>query len=175
MAETIPDVKSVVCEWLSTYGPDLYAFAYRWTGDSQTADDIVQSVFVRVVKHFAKVHAANNIRSYLLRMTRNEAIRSSTKGLQTLENIEPPSVDESNATGDFENRDCVQQVLQKLSDQHREILLRYYFEEASYQEIAESCAIPIGTVMSRLSRAKDAFRSALIELGVGDLMKEARS
>ncbi len=175
MAETIPDVKSIVQIWLQEHSALLFAFAYRWTGSSQSAEDIVQSVFVRVVKHFSKVHAAKNVRSYLMMMTRNEAIRYSERNMATMDDLDEFSVDPSDNEVHVENRDCVQQALQRLSEEHRRVLLMYYFEESSYQEIAEGCSIPVGTVMSRLSRAKEALRKTLIELGVDDLVKEVRS
>ena len=59
------------------------------------------------------------------------------------------------------NREMVQQALADLPVPFREILLLCEVEEMSYQEIAETLAIPIGTVMSRLSRARKALRELL--------------
>jgi RNA polymerase sigma-70 factor (ECF subfamily) len=61
------------------------------------------------------------------------------------------------------NREMVQQALEALPVQFREILLLCEVEEMSYQEIAETLAVPMGTVMSRLHRARQALRSGLRE------------
>ncbi len=59
------------------------------------------------------------------------------------------------------NREMVQEALEELPVQFREILLLCEVEEMSYQEISETLAVPMGTVMSRLYRARQALRTAL--------------
>ena len=65
------------------------------------------------------------------------------------------------------NREMVQQALEKLPVPFREILLLCEVEEMSYQEVSESLSIPMGTVMSRLSRARKALRRDLLAKGEG--------
>jgi RNA polymerase sigma-70 factor (ECF subfamily) len=65
-------------------------------------------------------------------------------------------------------QEAVRAALADLPEHYREIVVLREFEDMSYQEIAEVTQIPIGTVMSRLSRARRALREALIESGEGD-------
>ena len=66
------------------------------------------------------------------------------------------------------DRESVQQALEELAVPFREILLLCEVEEMSYQEIAETLAIPTGTVMSRLYRARKALRDLLLSKNQGD-------
>lgn len=176
MTESESDARACVQRWVEDYGQVLFAFAYRWTSDQQSADDIVQSVFLRALRHFAKVQAAENQRSYLLMMTRNEAIRYGQRRCVTKEDWSQQSDPSPGGEHRLEQVDCIQNSLAKLSEDHRRILLMFYFEEASYQEIAEACAIPMGTVMSRLARAKESLRRHVIESErQAPLAKETRS
>jgi len=65
--------------------------------------------------------------------------------------VEPPS-------GQEVDRELLQMALDELPDQHRLILVMFYFEELSYKEIARELEVPMGTVMSRLARAKTRLR-----------------
>ncbi len=65
-------------------------------------------------------------------------------------------------------QEAVRAALAGLPEHYREIVVLREFEDMSYQEIAEITRLPIGTVMSRLSRARRALREALIESGEGD-------
>lgn len=65
-------------------------------------------------------------------------------------------------------QEAVRAALANLPEHYREIVVLREFEDMSYQEIAEVTQLPIGTVMSRLSRARRALREALTESGEGD-------
>ena len=61
------------------------------------------------------------------------------------------------------DRDLVHAAIHELAEEFRVVVLMFYFEELSYKEIAEQLAVPLGTVMSRLSRAKNHLRERLAE------------
>ncbi len=58
--------------------------------------------------------------------------------------------------------ETVQSILDKLPEKYKAVLILYYMEDSSYQEIADMLAVPVGTVMSRLSRAKQIMKKALL-------------
>jgi RNA polymerase sigma-70 factor (ECF subfamily) len=146
----------------------LYNFARWLTQDTAEAEDLVQETYAKALRGFASFQAGTNFRAWMYRILRNSFLSSRT-GLKTtvvldeedgdgmpVESTTPESLLIEQA-----NRELVQQALEGLPVPFREILLLCEVEEMSYQEIAETLGIPIGTVMSRLSRARKALRDAL--------------
>jgi RNA polymerase sigma-70 factor, ECF subfamily len=151
------------CDLVDRYGRMLYAYAYRLTSSAADAEDIVQNVFLRAVKNCDRLAEASNLQAYLYAMVRNEAIRwrqSKFAANTTAELDEVQQMDNANEV----DRDWLQTGLMKLPESSRRILLMFYFEDATYKEIAEALEVPIGTVMSRLSRAKQSLREELEQL-----------
>jgi RNA polymerase sigma-70 factor (ECF subfamily) len=147
----------------------LYNFA-RWLAqDTAEAEDLVQETYAKALRGFSSFQLGTNFRAWMYRILRNSFLSSRT-GLKTTIAIEgedeekllPP---ETNTPESFligqEDREAVQQALAELSVPFREILLLCEVEEMSYQEISETLMIPIGTVMSRLSRARRNLRDLL--------------
>jgi RNA polymerase sigma-70 factor, ECF subfamily len=147
----------------------LYNFA-RWLAqDTAEAEDLVQETYTKALRGFSSFQLGTNFRAWMYRILRNSFLSSRT-GLKTTIAIEgedeekllPP---ETNTPESFligqEDREAVQQALAELSVPFREILLLCEVEEMSYQEISETLMIPIGTVMSRLSRARRNLRDLL--------------
>lgn len=147
----------------------LYNFARWLTQDTAEAEDLVQETYAKALRGFSSFQLGTNFRAWMYRILRNSFLSSRT-GLRTMvvldgENDEAllpaqPTTPESLMLAQAD-RDTVQQALADLPVPFREILLLCEVEEMSYQEIAETLAIPIGTVMSRLSRARKALRDLL--------------
>jgi RNA polymerase sigma-70 factor (ECF subfamily) len=148
----------------------LYNFAHWLTQDRIEAEDLVQETCMKALKGFDSFRQGTNFRAWMFRILRNTFMTSRT-GLKTstvsLDNDEEQSW-EPVAGGTPESillanvdRQAIQTSLEGLSVQFREIILLCDVEEMSYQEIADTLAIPIGTVMSRLSRARRAMRESL--------------
>ena len=147
----------------------LYNFARWLTQDTTEAEDLVQETYAKALRGFSSFQLGTNFRAWMYRILRNSFLSSRT-GLKTMVAIDEET-DESmlpaeNATPESiliaqANRQAVQQALADLPVPFREILLLCEVEEMSYQEISEALAIPIGTVMSRLSRARKALRGQL--------------
>ena len=147
----------------------LYNFARWLTQDTAEAEDLVQETYFKTLRGFSSFHAGTNFRAWMYRILRNSFLSSRT-GLRTMvpldvddnESLLPP---ESTTPGSSfllqASREVVQESLAELAMPFREILLLCDVEEMSYQEIAETLAIPIGTVMSRLFRARRAMRESL--------------
>lgn len=147
----------------------LYNFARWLTQDTAEAEDLVQETYTKALRGFSSFQAGTNFRAWMYRILRNSFLSSRT-GLKVTVALDE-GADESvlpaeHATPESilieqAKREAVQQALSDLPVPFREILLLCEVEEMSYQEIAEALSIPIGTVMSRLFRARKALRDLL--------------
>ena len=146
----------------------LYNFARWMTEDTAEAEDLVQETYAKALRGFAGFQRGTNFRAWMFRILRNSFLNSRS-GLRT---TVPLGEDEEDMIVSSEpnaetlliaeaDRQSVQQALQELPMHFREILLLCEVEEMSYEEISQALSIPIGTVMSRLSRARKALRILL--------------
>jgi RNA polymerase sigma-70 factor (ECF subfamily) len=147
----------------------LYNFARWLTEDSAEADDLVQETYAKALRGFSSFQIGTNFRAWMYRILRNSFLSSRT-GLKNTVVFDEEDHDSIPATDsatpeslliDQANREVVQQALEELPVHFRGILLLCEVEEMSYQEISEALAIPSGTVMSRLFRARKALRRLL--------------
>jgi len=154
----------------------LYNFACWLTKDRHEAEDLVQETYAKALKGFSSFQPGTNFRAWIYRILRNAFLTSRT-GLKAAateplevdgEEVNLPAVKETPESILLQRSDwqLVQQGLERLPVAYREVLLLCEVEEMSYQEIAAALAIPIGTVMSRLSRARRALRDAVQKLQV---------
>ena len=149
----------------------LYNFARWLTQDTAEAEDLVQETYTKALRGFSSFQVGTNFRAWMYRILRNSFLSSRT-GLKTTVTIDGEA-DESllpaeNTTPETllieqADRKTVQHALEELPVPFREILLLCEVEEMSYQEIAETLSIPMGTVMSRLFRARKALRELLLK------------
>lgn len=151
----------------------LYNFARWQSHDSAEAEDLVQETFAKALRGFASYTPGTNFRAWMFRILRNTFLTSRT-GLAArmtvpLEDEEGPIVTEveqdtpeSLLLANAAHED-VQQAIDALPVHYREVLLLCDVEEMRYQEISETLDIPVGTVMSRLNRARKAVRGTLTE------------
>jgi RNA polymerase sigma-70 factor (ECF subfamily) len=148
----------------------LYNFACWLTQDRTEAEDLVQETYAKALRGFSSFQAGTNFRAWIYRILRNTFLTSRT-GLKATAMIpldaedadEIPAGPETPETVLISNSEhkVVQEALETLPVHFREILLLCETDEMSYQEISETLSIPIGTVMSRLSRARKALRKIL--------------
>jgi RNA polymerase sigma-70 factor (ECF subfamily) len=128
--------------------------------DAETADDLVQDTLVRALRGEHLFHGGD-LRTWtftiLLNLDRNRRRGLARKPfLAVIEDVDPPGPPGSDGTG----RD-IERGLVLLPQEQREVLLLVTLEGLSYREAAEVQGVPIGTVMSRLSRARTAMREHL--------------
>jgi RNA polymerase sigma-70 factor, ECF subfamily len=154
----------------------LYNLAHWLTQDTSEAEDLVQETYAKALRGFCSFQAGTNFRAWMYRILRNSFLSSRT-GLKTTVAFdeESPAVNDGaeNRTPESallaqSDRELVQRALAELPIHFREILLLCEVEEMSYQEIAEALSIPIGTVMSRLFRARAALRKLIESAMQGD-------
>jgi len=151
----------------------LYNFARWLTHDAEEAEDLVQETYRKALKGFHSFQPGTNFRAWMFRILRNTFLTSRT-GLKSgmtvsLDSEEGefalPATSETPETLLLQrsNQQMVQDAIEELPVIYREIILLCDVEEMAYQEIAETISIPIGTVMSRLSRARNALRKGLMQ------------
>ena len=146
----------------------LYNFAHWLTQDRAPAEDLVQETYMKALRGFSSFQQGTNFRAWMYRILRNTFLttQAGLKASVSLDSddepIEPavPETPESVLLARVE-REAIQIALEKLPVKFREIILLCDLEEMSYQEIGETLGIPMGTVMSRLSRARKAMRELL--------------
>jgi RNA polymerase sigma-70 factor, ECF subfamily len=149
----------------------LYNFAHWLTQNREEAEDLVQETYAKALKGFSSFQLGTNFRAWMYRILRNTFLTSRT-GLRATSTV--PLDTEDDGPELAVERENPETILMRLTDSqrlqtaidalpvhYREILLLCEVEEMSYQEIAETLSIPIGTVMSRLSRARKSLRDGL--------------
>ena len=154
------------------YYESLYRYAVRLSGSPADAEDLTQETFFKAQAQFAQLRDPERARPWLFSILRNaylHRLRSErTQKQVSLESVgeipdRPP--DELPEIGS----DQLQQALNELPEGFRTPLILYYFKDLSYRDIAEMMDLPIGTVMSRLARAKAHLRDRLTtRKSVGD-------
>ena len=146
----------------------LYNLA-RWLSRNQNdAEDLVQETYLKALRSFASFQPGTNFRAWIFRILRNTFLGSRSK-LEQRMTLAVDSEDDLPATtatpetlliGRFDI-DAARSAIEELPVIFREAILLCDVEEASYREMAEILSIPIGTVMSRLARARKMVRASL--------------
>jgi RNA polymerase sigma factor (sigma-70 family) len=149
----------------------LYNFARWLSRDSNDAEDLVQETYLKALRSFASFQSGTNFRAWIFQILRNTflsarsklerrmtvAMESEEDGAElAVENVTPETI-LMNRT----NSQLLQRAIDDLPVHYREALLLCEVEEMSYQEIAGILSIPVGTVMSRLARARRAIRASI--------------
>ena len=158
--------------------PSLYNVAFWLSRNAADAEDLVQETYLKALRGFATFEPGSNFKAWIFRILRNTYLTSRT-GLAAMRTV--ALEDEMGDGGDsglypegaidretpeinlIRLSDCaaVQSAMEKLPPPLLEVILLCDVEEMKYREIASVLEIPIGTVMSRIARARAALRGAL--------------
>ncbi len=156
----------------------LYRYAYRLSGSVADAEDLTQEAFCTAHERIGQLRDPACARAWLFRILRNHylvRLRSKpplpTVSMDELAN-QPDHTDETPRDWDAED---LQRALDEMPEAFRTPIILFYFEQYSYREIAELLGVPIGTVMSRLARAKAFLRSRLHAQGAAEKVNLATS
>ena len=154
----------------------LYRTALRLTHDRAEADDLVQETWLRALQHFDQFDPGSNCRAWLVTILRNAFLnRLRRQGRERLESemtgergdsapFEGSAIDPSTPEEEFFQtvfHGDVERALKSLSPAFQQVIALADFEGFTYKEIAQVLNCPIGTVMSRLSRARQLLRTEL--------------
>lgn len=149
-------------ELVEQYYALLYRYAYRLTGCEADAEDLTQQAFLTAQVKWNQLRDATRAKSWLFTIARNaflKELRGPTCHLsESLDELPGPSAEPE--PGEFDGEQ-LQNALNDLPEEFRSPVILFYFEEFSYKEIAEQMNVPLGTVMSRLARAKAMLRRRL--------------
>jgi RNA polymerase sigma-70 factor (ECF subfamily) len=155
---------------LEPYLNGLYGYAVVLSRNKVDAEDLVQETCVRAVGAIHRLRSDTNMKAWLFTILRNtwfNQCRRSPAVLSVIslgEEVEIGADSRADLHNQYivsEERTRVQNAIQKLPTNLREIILLRVYEELSYQEISEVLCCPTGTVMSRLSRARSKLRELL--------------
>ena len=153
MANTSPIDDVTFDGWVREHQRLLFRIAFWWTSSRSDAEDLVQETFLEAYRGRSGLRDRELVRAWLIGILRNRYRKLQrqprTETLTTVleeELIAPHTLSEDYL--------ALHQALRELDDRHRLPVVLFYFEELSYKEIGIALGIPLGTVMSRLSRAR---------------------
>jgi len=152
--------------------PRLRRYARALVGDRASADDLVQDTLERA---WAKLHLyrrGTDLRAWLFTVMHNVHVNKvrATRVTDTLED-ELPELAQRASQGDALLVRDLDRAIARLPTEQRAVLLLVTLEEMSYEEVARALDIPIGTVMSRLSRAREKLRMMMLGQGAAAKLK----
>jgi RNA polymerase sigma-70 factor (ECF subfamily) len=144
----------------------LYRYAFRLSGAAVDAEDLTQEAFCTAQLTFRQLRDPNRAKPWLFAILRNAFLKRvrDEKPSISLDGVGDLPEPLPEALPEFDPEQ-LQQALNELPEVYRTPIILYYFEDFSYREIAEQMELPIGTVMSRLARAKGYLRNRLVPGG----------
>jgi RNA polymerase sigma-70 factor, ECF subfamily len=167
-------------ELVRTYSASIFHVAYRMLGDSAEASDLVQEIFLKVFRNIGGFKGEAALKTWVFRIAFSEILnrlrwwkrrhRFATVSLDEPANdfggssrmIAASSPTPEQALQSKEEEGAIQQALGKLSREHRSIIVLRDIEGFSYNEIADVLGVSVGTVKSRLARARADLKKSLI-------------
>jgi RNA polymerase sigma-70 factor (ECF subfamily) len=147
--------------------PRLYRVAYSWCHDPQLSKDLVQETVMKALKNSHQLKDKNLLDTWLFRILVNcwrDFCRQKRDNVEVNEAdlYHNDSPEEENHRMNVVNR--VRKAVSELSREHREIVSLIDLEQMSYKDVADVLDLPIGTVMSRLCRARRQLKEVLRDL-----------
>lgn len=154
------NAQSALAKLVEEHYEFLYWFGYRLTGSAQDAEDLTQQTYLSAQASLDQLRDPAKARAWLVAILRNAFRRSrrrdASRSWVDLDQVpEIPAEELEELPVDSES---LQAALNALPDDYREPVILFYLEDLSYRQIAETLDVPLGTVMSRLSRAKAGLR-----------------
>lgn len=162
------DRRELFEQCIESCADSMYRVAFRLTGDSTLATDLVQETSLAAWKNLDSLRDPQRMRSWIFSILRNQyskLVRHEKRNPTAIEAIEEIPKNESHDREEL--RQTVQLSVSQLEEKHRMPLLLVSMEGFSVDEAAEILQIPRGTVLSQLSRARDKLKLILKRNGIG--------
>lgn len=147
--------------------PKLRAYALSLCRNHHQADDLVQETMAKALRNVGKFEPGTNLQGWLFVILRNEFFSQRRRASREIEDAKGAHADSLTvAAGQEEILECreVLSALRKLPEEQREVLVLSTIEDLTYEQVAEIAGVPVGTVKSRLNRAR-ARLTRLLESG----------
>lgn len=155
-------------ELVGKYDRRLLYFMRRFERDPERASDLVQDVWLTVYRKIGKLELPEAFRTWLYRIAHAKAVTAIRREVRSdpqehsLHNVNQTSRDGSSRR--LDEADLVHRALERISTDHREVMVLRFLEQMTLEEMGEVLACPPGTIKSRLHYAKEAMRRAVEEL-----------
>lgn len=160
----LPGRRESIQQLVDDYYAVLYRYAYRLSGSAADADDLTQDAFCKAQSQLSQLRDHTRAKSWLFSILRNAYLHrvraQSAHRCISLDQVADLPENAAEPMPEVEP-ERLQQALDELAEVFRTPVILYYFEDFSYRDIAEQMDLPLGTVMSRLARAKAYLRSRL--------------
>jgi len=149
---------------LLTCIPALRPYARKLTGNTFAADDLIQDTLLKAIEKNRLWQRGTNLKAWLKTIMRNRFIETCRKHqpsyVQDVADVAPSAATAVESGGQMLQVELQETYLaiDRLADKYREVLTAITLDGASYQEVSDDLGIPVGTVRSRLSRARSALR-----------------
>ncbi len=142
-------------DWVRQHRRLLFGIAYWWTGSRTDAEELTQEAFLQAYRSRSSLRDVERVKGWLVGILRHCHCQTwrRTKSRVEVSFDEVLHEPESQPTVSADAL-ALYQSLEKLEERHRLPVVLFYFQDLSYREIAEALELPIGTVMSRLARAR---------------------
>ena len=158
----------------------VYRLAFQQMGNRSDADDIYQEVFLRLVRHAAKIKSEEHLKAWLIRVTLNCCNSLGVKNTQTRgvpyddtrarcssdedEQFSDPALQREDLYPVEGDSESVVRAIHRLAPDYRAVTFLFYYEEMSIAQIADALEITPGAVKTRLSRARQMLKNELKDL-----------
>ena len=156
-------------ELIARWHAPLWSFVRRLVGDDDAAREIFQDVWVRVIRGIPQLRDGSKLRAWLFgiaRRTLMDRLRQEYAQSPTVD-VDVDEIAADGSTGeDAEELQELERALALLPIVEREVLTLFYLQELSLNEVAEALKVPVGTIKSRLFRAKRLLRQAMTARGL---------
>ena len=171
MGDTYTPIEKVIERLIDSFGEEIYKIAFLYMGNQQSAEDVYQEVFYKVMKNYSKFKHESSEKTWLFRIT----INTSKDMLKQnwFHKVSFLGINKEYETG-YENPVCIEkmesnqrlyELIFSLPSRYKDVILLYYYEDLTYEEISKILKIPMGTVQSRLSRGRQKLKKILEEGG----------
>jgi RNA polymerase sigma-70 factor (ECF subfamily) len=159
------------------YHAPLYNFYAKLTGDRTLSEDLVQEVFLRILKYRQSYQPGTPFRAWIYQIARNARVdhyRKTPKHITFEPEMAPPVVPKDAAL-ESEEAALLHQAMMHMPEEKREILILSRFQELKYEEIAKLLGCELGTVKTRIHRAIQELRLVFRQLESGMIAKNSDS
>lgn len=154
-------------EFFSGFSQTVYAFAMSRLKNAADASDVLNDVMLQVWNHAGRFESRSKVKTWLLGIANHKVLDVFRKrGQMQFEEIDEQIADESTDIGALEismlqEAKSIQRCMDKLSENHRQVVHLAFFEDLPYPEIADILNCPTGTVKTRMMHAKNNLRRCL--------------